>query len=100
MRRSPHSGEAMAEVAAAAAWKLDGLQGLDRGSRVWWRASATEWQPATIVSVAVPDCTIALDSAAGQGMGQVSRCPKPKFLCQSQAIKFHVHIIWQVSWDE
>ena len=58
-------------VLAGQSWRGDGLGGLDRGSRVWWRASETEWQPATIVSNSAKECSIALDTPAGQGTGKV-----------------------------
>ena len=56
---------------AGQSWRGDGLGGLDRGSRVWWRASQTEWQAATIVSISAKECSIALDTPAGQGTGKV-----------------------------
>jgi len=57
--------------ASAQSWRGDGLGGLDRGSRVWWRASPEEWLPATIVSISAKECSIALDTATGQGTGKV-----------------------------
>ena len=63
--------------ASAQSWRGDGLGGLDRGSRVWWRASPEEWLPATIVSISAKECSIALDTPTGQGTGKVQRTAFP-----------------------
>lgn len=52
-------------------WKTDSLEGLDRGSRVWWKSSPTAWLPATLQNVGSNECTIALDTDSGPGTGQV-----------------------------
>jgi hypothetical protein len=52
-------------------WKTDSLEGLDRGSRVWWKSSPTAWLPATLQNVGSKECSIALDTDSGPGTGQV-----------------------------
>ena len=54
----------------AQSWRGDGLGGLDRGSRVWWRAAPEEWLPATIVSMSAKECSIALDTPCRTGHRQ------------------------------
>ncbi len=64
----------MASAPPPQAWKTDSLEGLDKGSRVWWKSSPTEWLPATLQSVG-KECTIALDTDAGPGTGKVGLMP-------------------------
>ncbi|KAK9810086.1 hypothetical protein WJX72_004563 [[Myrmecia] bisecta] len=57
---------------AAGVWKQDTLEGLDKGSRVWYKASANEWRLGTLQSSAEKaECSLALDSERGEGCGQV-----------------------------
>ena len=62
----------MANAPPPSSWKTDSLDGLARGSPVWWKSSPTEWLPATLQSVGPKDCTIALDTTSGPGTGKVS----------------------------
>mmetsp|Transcript_18537 Transcript_18537/g.55885 ORF Transcript_18537/g.55885 Transcript_18537/m.55885 type:complete len:757 (+) Transcript_18537:318-2588(+) len=59
----------MAAVAPVATWKQDTIEGLERGSRVWYKASATTWIGATLQSVSAHECTFITDSPAGPGTG-------------------------------
>ena len=59
-----------------AAWKQDTLEGLEKGSRVWYKAGANSWVLGTLQKTPQPgqqggQWTVALDSEAGEGTGQV-----------------------------
>ena len=59
-----------------AAWKQDTLEGLEKGSRVWYKAGANSWVLGTLQKAPQPgqqggQWTVALDSEAGEGTGQV-----------------------------
>ena len=61
--------------AAVPAWKNDTLEGLEKGSRVWFRASDTEWRLGTLTSVnakVTTECIVALDA---QQVGWTHRLP-------------------------
>jgi myosin V len=51
-------------------WKEDTLEGLGKGSRVWFRSGARNWEQATLKSISKATCTVALDSTNGQGTGK------------------------------
>ena len=55
-----------------AAWKQDTLEGLDKGSRVWYKAGVNSWVLGTLQALHVGLWTVALDSEAGEGTGQAS----------------------------
>ena len=63
-----------------AAWKQDPLEGLEKGSRVWYKAGANSWVLGTLQKAPQPgqqsrQWTVALDSEAGEGTGQVRAAP-------------------------
>ncbi len=62
----------MAAAAPVATWKQDTIDGLERGSRVWYKASATTWIGATLQSVSAQECSFVTDSPAGPETGDVS----------------------------
>lgn len=51
-------------------WNSDTLEGLGRGSRVWFRSGARNWEQATLQSISKTTCTVAFDSKNGQGAGK------------------------------
>ena len=55
-----------------AVWKQDTLEGLDKGSRVWYKAGVNSWVLGTLQALHVGLWTVALDSEAGEGTGQAS----------------------------
>lgn len=63
---------AMAAAAPVATWKQDTIQGLERGSRAWYKSSATEWVGATLLGVTLTECTFITDTPAGPNTGEVS----------------------------
>ena len=54
-----------------AAWKQDTLEGLEKGSRVWYKAGVSSWVLGTLQNLQGGLWTVALDSEAGEGTGQV-----------------------------
>ena len=55
-------------------WKHDTLEGLTKGSRVWYKASPTSWQLGTLTSVnssLTAECIVALDGQNGPGSGEL-----------------------------
>ena len=55
-------------------WKHDTLEGLTKGSRVWYKASPTSWQLGTLTSVnssLTTECIVALGSHSGPGSGEL-----------------------------
>eukprot|EP00193_Tetraselmis_chui_P010162 CAMPEP_0177787872 /NCGR_PEP_ID=MMETSP0491_2-20121128/21773_1 /TAXON_ID=63592 /ORGANISM="Tetraselmis chuii, Strain PLY429" /LENGTH=44 /DNA_ID= /DNA_START= /DNA_END= /DNA_ORIENTATION= len=40
----------------AKAWKTDSLEGLSKGSRVWYHAEADDYQLGTILELSDPTC--------------------------------------------
>lgn len=68
----------MAAAAPVATWKQDTIQGLERGSRAWYKSSATEWVGVTLLSVTPTECTFITDTSAGPNTGEVRNtvaCP-------------------------
>ena len=55
-----------------AVWKQDTLEGLEKGSRVWYKAGVNSWVLGTLQAFHVGLWTVALDSEAGEGTGQAS----------------------------
>ncbi len=66
------SGQGTAK--SAAAWKQDTLEGLEKGSRVWYKAGADSWVLGTLLTRQEESWKVALDSEAGEGTGQVGSC--------------------------
>ena len=58
-----------------AAWKQDTLEGLEKGSRVWYKAGVNSWVLGTLQALHVGLWTVALDSEAGEGTGQACTFP-------------------------
>ena len=56
-----------APAASARQWKQDSLDGLGKGSRVWFSAGPRTWQLGTLQSVGGDACSVALDSPLGEG---------------------------------
>jgi len=55
-------------------WKHDTLEGLTKGSRVWFKASPVSWQLGTLTSVntsLTTECIVALDATSGPGSGEL-----------------------------
>ncbi|KAL3139952.1 hypothetical protein ABBQ38_004240 [Trebouxia sp. C0009 RCD-2024] len=55
-------------------WKHDTLEGLTKGSRVWFKASPISWQLGTLTSVnasLTTECIVALDATSGPGSGEL-----------------------------
>jgi myosin heavy subunit len=53
-------------------WKDEAtLEGLGKGSRVWYRAGPRSWQLGTVQRLGEGECSVALDSSLGAGAGQV-----------------------------
>lgn len=55
-------------------WKHDTLEGLTKGSRVWFKASPVSWQLGTLTSVnssLTTECIVALDAVSGPGSGEL-----------------------------
>ena len=55
-------------------WKHDTLDGLTKGSRVWFKASPVSWQLGTLTSVntsLTTECIVALDATSGPGSGEL-----------------------------
>lgn len=69
----------MATAAPVATWKQDTIEGLVRGSRVWYKASSTDWIGATLLVVSPSECTFITDSPAGPNTGE-TRTSKPEAL--------------------
>jgi len=55
-------------------WRTDTLEGLGKGSRVWFRAGPRSWELGTLQSLAGTECSLALDSSLGEGTGRVIDC--------------------------
>ena len=51
-------------------WKEDTLEGLGKGSRVWYRTKSGVWQQATLQSISGSTCSLATDSPNGEGTGK------------------------------
>lgn len=66
---SQKSGQGTAK--SAAAWKQDTLEGLEKGSRVWYKAGVNSWVLGTLLAKQEGSWSVALDSEAGEGTGQV-----------------------------
>jgi hypothetical protein len=58
-----------------AAWKQDTLEGLEKCSRVWYKAGGSSWVLGTLQNLQGGLWTVALDSEAGEGTGQVRPFP-------------------------
>ena len=58
-------------VKGQAAWKQDTLEGLEKGSRVWYKAGVNSWVLGTLLTRQEESWKVALDSEAGEGTGQV-----------------------------
>ena len=52
-------------------WKEDTLEGLGKGSRVWFRSGPRSWELGTLQSMSGDRCSLALDSPLGEGTGKV-----------------------------
>lgn len=52
-------------------WKENTLNGLGKGSRVWYRSESRKWVLATLFSIKHDACSLALDSSLGEGTGNV-----------------------------
>lgn len=66
---SQKSGQGTAR--SAAAWKQDTLEGLEKGSRVWYKAGVNSWVLGTLLTRQEESWKVALDSEAGEATGQV-----------------------------
>lgn len=80
-----------------AAWKQDTLEGLERGSRVWYKAGVNSWVLGTLQGLQTGLWTVALDSEAGEGTGQVRALFWSSFLAALRSLSNtdysgHMHI--------
>ena len=78
----------MATAAAASARqrKEDSLDGVGKGSRVWFSAGPRSWQLGTLQSVGGDACSVALDSPLGEGAGGVVHM-SARWVCETRAVR-------------
>jgi myosin-5 len=75
-----------APAASARQWKQDSLDGLGKGSRVWFSAGPRSWQLGTLQSVGGDACSVALDSPLGEGAGSVVHTDVTKLMPANPAL--------------
>jgi hypothetical protein len=70
-RHANQSASGKANGKQEAAWKQDSLEGLEKGSRVWYKAGPDSWVLGTLGNQQAGAWNVALDSEAGEATGQV-----------------------------
>lgn len=68
---SKHGSQSPAKQKEEATWKQDTLEGLEKGSRVWYKADFNSWVLGTLQTQQAGAWTVALHSEYGEATGEV-----------------------------